>query len=324
MAATHDPSSSRRRTRWCATSAAGFKHEYRMLSGFAPTSSAPRRGRRDGARVRAVRRAVVWISDAAHGRTAGQHRALPAGAGEQELMAGARADRTRRGHGRRRVHRCPQRRGAARGRGGGAGHRRPSSCLVPPPPVVGAARGCGYRRGPARVAIEAFKPSAILHLAAQGGVNRSWREPAEDAHINVLGTVSVLAAAVAAGCRRVVVASSGGALYGAARRLPTPEDEPTQPRSPYGTAKLCIEHYLGHFTRAGSLDALAPALRQRVRARAGRHRRGRRRGDLQPPVARGQSAGDSRRWRRRRAISRTSATSSPRTCSGWARASPAR
>jgi UDP-glucose 4-epimerase len=46
-------------------------------------------------------------------------------------------------------------------------------------------------------------------------------------------------------------------LYGAARRLPTPEDEPTQPRSPYGTAKLCIEHYLGHFTRAGAIDALA-------------------------------------------------------------------
>ena len=100
-------------------------------------------------------------------------------------------------------------------------------------------------------------PTAILHLAAQGGVNRSWREPAADAHINVLGTVSVLAAAIAAGCRRVVVASSGGALYGAARRLPTPEDEPAQPRSPYGTAKLSIEHYLGHFTRAGAIDALA-------------------------------------------------------------------
>ncbi len=109
----------------------------------------------------------------------------------------------------------------------------------------------------AREAIRTWKPTAILHLAAQGGVNRSWREPAEDAHINVLGTVSVLTAAMASGCRRVVVASSGGALYGAARRLPTPEDEPTQPRSPYGTAKLSIEHYLGHFTRAGSLDALA-------------------------------------------------------------------
>jgi UDP-glucose 4-epimerase len=110
---------------------------------------------------------------------------------------------------------------------------------------------------PARTAIEAWKPDAILHLAAQGGVNRSWREPAADAHINVLGTVSLLAAAIACGCRRVVVASSGGALYGAASRLPTPEDEPSQPRSPYGTAKLCIEHYLGHFTRAGAIEALA-------------------------------------------------------------------
>ena len=110
---------------------------------------------------------------------------------------------------------------------------------------------------PARAAIEAWKPDAILHLAAQGGVNRSWREPAADAHINVVGSVSVLAAAIACGCRRVVVASSGGALYGAARRLPTPEDEPSQPRSPYGTAKLSIEHYLGHFTRAAAIDALA-------------------------------------------------------------------
>ncbi len=137
--------------------------------------------------------------------------------------------------------------------------------------VIDDLRHASYRRLPAqarvevadvagsqaRDAIHSWRPTAILHLAAQGGVNRSWREPAEDAHINVLGTVSILAAAIASGCRRVVVASSGGALYGAAQLLPTPEDEPTQPRSPYGTAKLCIEHYLGHFTRAGSLDALA-------------------------------------------------------------------
>src|SRR5947209_3167150 len=65
----------------------------------------------------------------------------------------------------------------------------------------------------ARRAITAFKPTAILHLAAQGGVNRSWREPLVDARINVLGTVSVLQAARDTGCR-VVLASSGGAVYG--------------------------------------------------------------------------------------------------------------
>lgn len=126
-------------------------------------------------------------------------------------------------------------------------------------PLPGTARleAADVAEPAARDAITSWRPSAILHLAAQGGVNRSWREPAADAHINVLGTVNVLAASIAAGCRRVVVASSGGALYGASSRLPTPEDEPAQPRSPYGTAKLSIEHYLGHFTRAGSLDALA-------------------------------------------------------------------
>ena len=124
-------------------------------------------------------------------------------------------------------------------------------------PAAARLEAADIAEDPARDAIRAWKPTAVLHLAAQGGVNRSWREPAADAHINVLGTVSILTAAIAAGCRRVVVASSGGALYGAARRLPTPEDEPTQPRSPYGTAKLCIEHYLGHFTRAGAIDALA-------------------------------------------------------------------
>jgi len=126
-----------------------------------------------------------------------------------------------------------------------------------PLPRAAALDAVDVAEAPARAAIERWKPDAILHLAAQGGVNRSWREPAMDARINVLGTVSVLAAAMAVGCRRVVVASSGGALYGAARRLPTPEDEPTQPRSPYGTAKLSIEHYLGHFTRAGAVDGLA-------------------------------------------------------------------
>ena len=77
-------------------------------------------------------------------------------------------------------------------------------------PLPAAARlvNADIAEAPARDAIEAWKPAAILHLAAQGGVNRSWREPAADAHINVLGTVSILAAAIAVGLppggRRIV------------------------------------------------------------------------------------------------------------------------
>jgi UDP-glucose 4-epimerase len=109
----------------------------------------------------------------------------------------------------------------------------------------------------ARSAIATFKPTAVLHLAAQGGVNRSWRDPAADARINVQGTVSVLEASRVAACPRVVIASSGGALYGAAEQLPSGEETRAQPRSPYGAAKWACEQYLSYFARTGAFSTLA-------------------------------------------------------------------
>jgi len=106
-------------------------------------------------------------------------------------------------------------------------------------------------------AVARFRPDAILHLAAQGGVSRSVRDPAGDALVNVVGTVALLKASVDAGCRRFVFASSGGAIYGRARRLPTAERTTPRPLSPYGAAKLAGEGYLGMFTRTFGLRTLA-------------------------------------------------------------------
>jgi len=106
-------------------------------------------------------------------------------------------------------------------------------------------------------AVARFRPDAILHLAAQGGVSRSVRDPAGDALVNVLGTVALLKASADAGCRRFVFASSGGAIYGRAARLPTPERTAPKPLSPYGAAKLAAESYLGMFSRTFGLRALA-------------------------------------------------------------------
>jgi len=106
-------------------------------------------------------------------------------------------------------------------------------------------------------AVARFKPDAILHLAAQGGVSRSVRDPAGDALVNVLGTVALLKASADAGCRRFVFASSGGAIYGRAARLPTPERTVAKPLSPYGAAKLAAEGYLGMFARTFGLRTLA-------------------------------------------------------------------
>ncbi len=111
--------------------------------------------------------------------------------------------------------------------------------------------------GTAAEAIAGFRPHGIIHLAAQGGVGRSVRDPAGDAQVNVVGTCAILRAAVDAGCRRVVFASSGGAIYGRARRLPSQEGDREHPLSPYGAAKLACEGYLGMFRRTFGLSSVA-------------------------------------------------------------------
>lgn len=105
-------------------------------------------------------------------------------------------------------------------------------------------------------AIARFQPAAVLHLAAQAGVNRSRRDPAGDALANVVGTVGLVKACLDAGVTRFVMASTGGAMYGHAGRLPTPESAPAQPLSPYGAAKLACEGYLGMFGRSHGLRPL--------------------------------------------------------------------
>jgi UDP-glucose 4-epimerase len=96
--------------------------------------------------------------------------------------------------------------------------------------------------------VEAARPELICHLAAQIDVRASVAAPAEDAEVNVVGTVNVLEAARAAGAR-VVFASSGGALYGRDAPIPSLEDVLPLPESPYGIAKFCAEQYIGLYNR---------------------------------------------------------------------------
>jgi len=100
------------------------------------------------------------------------------------------------------------------------------------------------------------RPEAILHLAAQIDVRRSIEAPAWDAAINVGGTINVLEAARMHGVRRVVNTSTGGAIYGDAERIPTPEDETPMPEAAYGQSKLCAEGYLGLYERLYGLDSV--------------------------------------------------------------------
>lgn len=85
---------------------------------------------------------------------------------------------------------------------------------------------------------------AVFHHAAQIDVRKSVEDPVFDAEVNVLGTIRLAQACVAAGARQLVFASSGGAIYGDPEGFAAGEDHPTNPVSPYGTAKLAGEKYL--------------------------------------------------------------------------------
>ena len=89
------------------------------------------------------------------------------------------------------------------------------------------------------------RPEVVFHLAAQIDVRKSIEDPAWDSTINVTGTINVLEAARAAGVRRIVNTSTGGAIYGETDEVPTPETATPQPMAAYGQSKFCAERYIG-------------------------------------------------------------------------------
>jgi UDP-glucose 4-epimerase len=92
-------------------------------------------------------------------------------------------------------------------------------------------------------------PDVIFHLAAQIDVRKSIEDPAFDAGVNVVGTVNVLEAARVSGVGRVVNTSTGGAIYGDAEIIPSPESTEPLPLAAYGQSKFCAERYLGWYRR---------------------------------------------------------------------------
>jgi UDP-glucose 4-epimerase len=93
-------------------------------------------------------------------------------------------------------------------------------------------------------AVAEFRPEVVDHHAAQIDVRHSVTDPVHDARTNILGGIELLQACRRHGVRKVVYASTGGALYGEGRVLPATEDHPVNPEAPYGASKHTLEHYL--------------------------------------------------------------------------------
>jgi UDP-glucose 4-epimerase len=105
------------------------------------------------------------------------------------------------------------------------------------------------------------EPEVVFHLAAQASVSVSVAQPVFDAEVNVVGSLHVCQGALAAGTRKVVFASSGGAIYGPVDELPVREGHPMRPISPYGVAKKAVGDYLHYFREVHGLEytAIAPS-----------------------------------------------------------------
>jgi UDP-glucose 4-epimerase len=105
--------------------------------------------------------------------------------------------------------------------------------------------------------LEKEKFDVLNHHAAQMDVRRSVEDPVYDASVNVIGALSLLECCVKTDVKRVIVASSGGAIYGEQDYFPADEQHPTRPISPYGVAKLTTEQYLFYYKTVYGIDSVS-------------------------------------------------------------------
>lgn len=98
------------------------------------------------------------------------------------------------------------------------------------------------------------KIDVMCHHAAQMDVRRSVADPKFDASVNVLGFLNLMEAGKKHGLKKVLFASTGGAIYGEQDYFPADENHPTRPLSPYGITKLVTEKYLFFYKEVYGID----------------------------------------------------------------------
>lgn len=94
----------------------------------------------------------------------------------------------------------------------------------------------------------------VFHLLGGSNPSASNRHPAMELQTALATNLSLVTAAIEAKVGKLVFASSGGTVYGAATHFPISEDAPTDPISAYGLGKLTIEKMLRIYNMIDGLD----------------------------------------------------------------------
>lgn len=99
------------------------------------------------------------------------------------------------------------------------------------------------------------EPEVVFHLAAQIDLRKAVENPSKDAQINILGSLNLIQKLIEVNpSAKFIFASTGGAIYGDAEIIPTPESYPEWPLSPYGICKLAVEKYLEYYRQVFGLN----------------------------------------------------------------------
>ena len=88
------------------------------------------------------------------------------------------------------------------------------------------------------------KIDIVIHHAAQLDVRKSVADPCFDADVNIKGALNILEACKNTKVKKIIFASSGGTIYGECGSKAPDEKAFANPLSPYGVAKLSVEHYI--------------------------------------------------------------------------------
>ena len=101
----------------------------------------------------------------------------------------------------------------------------------------------------------AYQPEAVMHFAALSQVGESMVHPGKYWRNNVVGSLTLIEAAVAAGCNRFVF-SSTCATYGDQDNVLLDENCPQDPINAYGASKRAIEDILANYAESDGLESV--------------------------------------------------------------------